>query len=171
MAVCGVPSTGVTIGFAVCAAINILSAAKHLMMPASAPVLKAWPGLFGRAGYGGVLLWGLAYLSVAWAYPSCPWTVLAFGVEKLYYTWAWVCLRIALTRAKTAHGKGRTVAADGAAGGTAAAAITVGIFSFSDPTAFALARFGNQEMFGVIDLLCGCFFFAVGGLTLAKVAV
>ena len=147
------PDTGITVGFAICAAINVGAGLKALLT-GNAGNKAAWPTLFGDSGMVAIILWGLAYLSVCRTYPQCPWTVLVFGLEKLFYVVAWA----ALLKAKRG---GAYANADG--DGT-----TVGIIRIADPQRFALANVGGKELFGFIDLICGIFFFVVGGMTLAQ---
>ena len=74
----------------ICAAINILTGFKALT--GENPGNKTWPRLFGDSGMFAIFLWGVAYLSVCRSYPHAPWTVLLFGVEKLFYVIAWAAL-------------------------------------------------------------------------------
>jgi hypothetical protein len=48
------------------------------------PVVFSWLGLVS------IMLWGFAYWSVAKAYPSVPYLVLVFFIEKMIYTAAWL---------------------------------------------------------------------------------
>ena len=151
------PTTGVTIGFALCAAINIGAAIKNLLLVKNAGN-ETWPRLFGDSGMVAIFLWGLGYLSVMQSYPQCPWTVLVFGVEKLWYVCAWGALL-------KAEGGAYAADADKGGGGTA----KVGWFTIADPKRFNLLRVGGKELFGLVDLFCGIFFFVVGGMTLAEI--
>lgn len=46
--------------------------------------MQAWPGLFGPEGCIAIILWGLAYLSVAFGgWREVPYLVLVFGIEKV----------------------------------------------------------------------------------------
>ena len=47
--------------------------------------LGAVDPLFGPGGCVGVLLWGLAYLSLARSYSAAPAVALVFALEKLFY--------------------------------------------------------------------------------------
>ncbi len=49
-----------------------------------------FPGLFGFWGLVCIMLWGLAYLSVARSYAKVPSLVAVFGLEKLVYVASWV---------------------------------------------------------------------------------
>lgn len=48
------------------------------------PIVFSWLGLIA------IMLWGLAYCSVAKFYPFVPYLVLVFFLEKMVYTVAWV---------------------------------------------------------------------------------
>ncbi len=52
--------------------------------------LGAIDPLFGPGGCVGVLLWGLAYLSLARSYSSAPAVALVFALEKLFYGVHWL---------------------------------------------------------------------------------
>lgn len=48
------------------------------------------PAVFSWLGLVAVMLWGLAYCSVAKSYPSVPYLLLVFVAEKTIYTIAWL---------------------------------------------------------------------------------
>lgn len=48
------------------------------------------PAVFSWLGQIAILLWGLAYLSVANSYRHVPYLVFVFCIEKLIYTGVWV---------------------------------------------------------------------------------
>ena len=48
------------------------------------------PVVFSTFGLISIILWGLAYLAVARAYPHVPYLVLVFVIEKLVYVITWV---------------------------------------------------------------------------------
>jgi hypothetical protein len=48
------------------------------------PVVFSWLGLVS------IILWGLAYCSVAKSYAAVPWLLLVFFVEKMIYTATWL---------------------------------------------------------------------------------
>ena len=52
--------------------------------------LGAVDPLFGPGGCVGVLLWGLAYLSLARSYSAAPAVALVFALEKLFYGSHWL---------------------------------------------------------------------------------
>lgn len=52
--------------------------------------LGAVDPLFGPAGCVGVLLWGAAYLSLAWRYDVAPAVSLVFCLEKAFYGIHWL---------------------------------------------------------------------------------
>ena len=59
------------------------------------PVLAAVdPAVFSTIGQVAIILWGLAYLSVARSYHHVPLLVLAFAIEKLVYAGIWLAWMI-----------------------------------------------------------------------------
>jgi hypothetical protein len=56
------------------------------------------PAVFSWLGQIAVVLWGLAYCSVAKSYPYVPWLLVVFFVEKMIYAGRWLAWLIA-------HGK------------------------------------------------------------------
>lgn len=53
--------------------------------------LAQWyPEVFSLTGQIGILLWGVAYLSVAHCYERVPLLTAVFALEKLLYTLTWV---------------------------------------------------------------------------------
>ena len=48
------------------------------------------PAVFSWLGLVAVMLWGLAYCSVAKSYPSVPYLLLVFVLEKMIYTTTWL---------------------------------------------------------------------------------
>jgi len=130
----------VSVGFYVCALINLSVLAAPSKNDAS------WPSLLGREGVGGIVLWGLAYASVAQSYRACPWTVLVFAVEKAYYVLAWVALRKALAREKA---------------GAGAPERQLGWFYIAKPSEVSLAGTGTGSQFGLVDGACAIFFLVV----------
>lgn len=55
------------------------------------PILAAVdPVVFSQFGQLAIILWGLAYCSVARAYSQVPLLVLVFAVEKLVYSLIWL---------------------------------------------------------------------------------
>jgi hypothetical protein len=81
---------GITIGFLAAAAMNVLGVlifSKGL----TGNSLGEWsPDVFGRFGLIGVMLWGLAYASVATRADRVPQVCLVFAIEKAIYTVTWV---------------------------------------------------------------------------------
>ena len=133
------PLPAVSIGFYVCALINFSALA------APAKNDDSWPTFLGREGVGAIVLWGLAYVSVAQSYRACPWTVLVFAVEKAYYVLAWVALRKALAREKAGRRPERQL----------------GWFYIAKPSEVSLAGTGAGSLFGLVDGACGIFFLVV----------
>lgn len=50
---------------------------------------ELYPEVFGLFGLIGIILWGLAYLSVARRHAAVPLLVLVFAIEKAVYTATW----------------------------------------------------------------------------------
>jgi hypothetical protein len=48
------------------------------------------PAVFSLVGLIAIILWGLAYCSVARSYQSSPYLVLVFFIEKMLYTTTWL---------------------------------------------------------------------------------
>jgi len=76
---------GFTIGFAICAAYNILGCLCVTKFFTSKTFFTIYPEVFGREGMICIMLWGLAYLSIMFSYVNTPYTTLVFVVEKLLY--------------------------------------------------------------------------------------
>jgi hypothetical protein len=51
---------------------------------------QAFPGLFGNWGLVCIMLWGLAYLSVASSYKKVPLLIAVFALEKAVYVASWL---------------------------------------------------------------------------------
>lgn len=80
-----------SVGFVIAGLTNIIGMliiSKGLNNPA---LVAADPNVFSTYGQAMVLVWGLAYLSVAKSFTAVPWLCLAFAIEKLAYVAAWVC--------------------------------------------------------------------------------
>lgn len=56
----------------------------NTLLTALDPVVFSWLGLVS------IMLWGIAYISVAKSYPSAPCLLLVFFVEKMIYTATWL---------------------------------------------------------------------------------
>jgi hypothetical protein len=63
------------------------------------------PAVFSWFGQVAVVLWGLAYCSVANSYPYVPWLLVVFFLEKMIYAGRWLAWLIAhgKTLPKIAH--------------------------------------------------------------------
>jgi hypothetical protein len=48
------------------------------------------PAVFSSVGLIAIILWGLAYCSIAKSYQSSPYLVLVFFIEKILYTTTWL---------------------------------------------------------------------------------
>jgi hypothetical protein len=53
-------------------------------------LMAAFPEAFSRIGLFTIVLWGLAYMSVANRYADVPWLVAVFAVEKYFYAGTWL---------------------------------------------------------------------------------
>ena len=60
------PVDGVSVGFYLCALVNLS------VLAAPYKNDESWPSLLGREGVGGIVLWGLACASVAQSYAFTP---------------------------------------------------------------------------------------------------
>lgn len=49
-----------------------------------------YPEVFSWLGLVAIILWGLAYASVANSYAAVPWLVAVFALEKMVYVGTWV---------------------------------------------------------------------------------
>jgi hypothetical protein len=83
-------SIGIFIGFIVCASYNVVGILVFTRFFTARGFFEAYPEAFSREGCVGVMLWGLAYLSVCTTYMNTPYTVLLFALEKLVYVIMWI---------------------------------------------------------------------------------
>jgi len=61
-------------------------------------IFTTYPGVFSKEGFIGIILWGLAYLSISFYYDKCVWIVLVFTVEKFVYVVYWILFLVRLKR-------------------------------------------------------------------------
>jgi hypothetical protein len=143
--------TGISIGFYICALVNL----SVLIAPFKND--DSWPSLLGREGVGGIVLWGFAYASVARSYAETPLTVLVFAVEKMYYFAAWVALQKAIAYNTSVA---RQATDDGNVNEEESPRFLYW-FQIAKPEKVELAGRGAWSLFGLVDLACGIFFFVV----------
>ena len=125
-------------GFIAAGLANILGILICSMGFSNALLTSLSPMVFSIFGLLSVILWGLAYLTVARTYSQVPYLVVVFAVEKLVYVITWI---LWLTQS------GQTLP---------------GLFSQSPITAIFFA------LYGLNDLVFGLFFAAVATKTLRR---
>jgi hypothetical protein len=86
----GHPKAAVTKVFWLAGAYNILGVLLFSKLFTNSLLSSLDPAVFSWLGLVAVMLWGLAYCSVAKAYPSVPYLLLVFVVEKAIYTTTWL---------------------------------------------------------------------------------
>ena len=84
------PPSGVTKGFQLAAAVNILGILLFSKGLDNAYLAELSPEVFSTFGQGAIILWGLAYLAVAESYREAGWIVAVFCLEKLVYAGTWI---------------------------------------------------------------------------------
>lgn len=87
-----------TVGFLLAAAWNVLGMLAFSKFFTNRLLASLDPAVFSWLGQIAVVLWGLAYWSVAKSYPYVPWLLVVFFVEKMIYGGRWLVWLIA-------HGK------------------------------------------------------------------
>lgn len=80
----------VVIGFILAGAYNILGMLTASKLFTNELLSAHDPAVFSWLGQIAIVLWGMAYLSVASAYRHVPFLVAVFCVEKLVYTGVWM---------------------------------------------------------------------------------
>jgi hypothetical protein len=85
------PNPKITLGFYLAGAINILGILLFSLAWTNVELIGRSPRVFSPFGILAVILWGLAYLSVARTYHHVPKLIAVFALEKLFYviTWMW----------------------------------------------------------------------------------
>ena len=132
------PTSNITKGFWLAGGVNVLGILLFSKFFTNSLMTSLDPTIFSVPGWCAIVLWGLAYLSVAKAYQAVPYLVLVFFVEKMMYGVAWM-----IWMSKNA--------------GTLPS-----LFSESPLTATFFAVYGAN------DMLFGLFFLWVGVKTLRK---
>jgi hypothetical protein len=54
------------------------------------PLLEKYDNLFNFNGTIGILLWGMAYISIYKSYNKVPILNIVFFIEKMYYVYSWI---------------------------------------------------------------------------------
>lgn len=80
----------IVIGFILAGAYNILGMLTVSKLFTNELLSAHDPAVFSWLGQIAIVLWGLAYLSVASAYRHAPYLVAVFCAEKIVYTGAWI---------------------------------------------------------------------------------
>ena len=84
------PNPIVTVGFWLAGAYNITGALLFSKLFTNTLLTSLDPVVFSWLGLVSIMLWGIAYISVAKSYPSVPCLLLVFFVEKMIYTATWL---------------------------------------------------------------------------------
>ena len=84
------PSAAVTKVFWLAGAYNISGVLLFSKFFTNSLLSELDPAVFSWLGLVAVMLWGLAYCSVARTYPAVPHLLLVFFVEKMIYTATWL---------------------------------------------------------------------------------
>lgn len=82
-------SSSITKGFWLAGAFNVLGVLVFSKLFTNSLLSSLDPVVFSWLGLVSVMLWGLANWSVARSYPSVPYLLLVFFVEKMIYTLTW----------------------------------------------------------------------------------
>jgi hypothetical protein len=80
----------ITKGFWLAAANNIVGVLVVSKLFTNALLTSLDPAVFSWLGLVSIMLWGIAYLSVARSYQRVPYLVLVFFLEKMIYTLTWL---------------------------------------------------------------------------------
>ncbi len=85
----------VTLGFLLAGAWNVGGMLLFSRFFTNRLLSSADPGVFSWLGEVAVVLWGLAYCSVAHSYQYVPWLLVVFFVEKMIYGGRWLAWLVA----------------------------------------------------------------------------
>lgn len=86
----GHPDSRITKGFWLAGAYNILGVLLFSKLFTNSLLSTLDPAVFSWLGLVAVMLWGLAYCSVARSYQAVPHLLLVFVLEKMIYTATWL---------------------------------------------------------------------------------
>jgi hypothetical protein len=89
----------ITYGFLLAGAWNVLGILSFSRFFTNRLIATIDPSVFSWLGQVAVVLWGLAYWSVAKSYHHVPWLLIVFFVEKMIYGAIW--LHWLITKGKT----------------------------------------------------------------------
>jgi hypothetical protein len=84
------PNPVITKGFWLAGAYNIFGVLFFSKLFTNSLLSSLDPAVFSWLGLVAVMLWGLAYCSVAGSYQSVPYLLLVFVLEKMIYTVTWL---------------------------------------------------------------------------------
>lgn len=84
------PSPWIPLGFVLAGVANIGGVLLFSLGFSNARLTELSPVVLSPFGLLCIVLWGLAYLSVARGYRRVPWLVAVFALEKLIYAYTWV---------------------------------------------------------------------------------
>jgi hypothetical protein len=84
------PDSIITKGFWLAGAYNVAGILIFSKFFTNSLLSSLDPAVFSWLGLISIILWGLAYCSVAKSYQSVPYLVLVFSVEKMLYTMTWL---------------------------------------------------------------------------------
>lgn len=79
----------ITKGFWLAGAYNIAGVLVFSKFFTNTLLSSLYPAVFSWLGLVAIVLWGLAYCSVANTYKSVPYLLIVFFVEKMIYTMTW----------------------------------------------------------------------------------
>ena len=85
----------ITYGFLLAGAWNVIGILTFSRFFTNRLLATIDPAVFSWLGQVSIVLWGLAYLSVARSYPYVPWLLVVFFVEKMVYGVTWLKWMIA----------------------------------------------------------------------------
>src|SRR5215469_10099630 len=89
----------ITYGFLLAGAWNVIGILTFSRFFTNRLLATIDPAVFSWLGQVSIVIWGLAYLSVARSYPYVPWLLVVFFVEKMVYGVTW--LKWMITKGKT----------------------------------------------------------------------
>jgi hypothetical protein len=84
------PNPVITKGFWLAGAYNVFGVLVFSKLLTNSLLSSLDPAVFSWLGLVAVMLWGLAYSSVARSYRAVPYLLLVFFVEKMIYTMTWI---------------------------------------------------------------------------------
>lgn len=79
----------ITKGFLLAGLMNILAVPLFSLGLTNRYLSELSPQVFSQFGLGMIMVWGAAYVAVAWRFREVRWLVAVFAIEKLIYTVSW----------------------------------------------------------------------------------